>query len=98
MKEQLYRAKADLEGIGESVLSEIQPMDSDNPVGELKNKVIRLKSFLDVFSEKVSDKSNEILSDYESQFGEESANDFREKLIKLSQSIISDFSNRILNF
>jgi hypothetical protein len=93
----MKQAKSDLENIASQILKGIDSPVSDNAIEELKNRLQILQSFLEAFPDKAAEKSNEIMKEYEEKIGEEKTTKLREKLIELSQTIIFETRDKILN-
>jgi len=96
MKESIEKAKNEFERIGESILAQIPLSESSNKIERLSNQLRRLQSFLADYGDQVTEKSNKLLVEYETEFGESAASEYREMLIELAQSLIYRFRDEIL--
>ena len=85
-----------LQKMGEDILAQIPLAKSNNSIEELANKTKRLQKFLDVFPDKASQKTNQYLEEYQSEFGEDGLEEYREKLIEISKKVIVYFGNKLL--
>ncbi len=96
MKESIEKAKSEFQSIGESILAQNPLIESTNKIERLSNQLKRLQSFLTDYSEQVTEKSNKLLEEYDSEYGDSTASEYREKLIESAQSLIFRFRDEIL--
>lgn len=96
MEDQIEIAKKEIQKLGESILSQIPSDTTEDPIEQLNDKVNRLQSFLEIFPPEAAKLFNEHLANYESEFGVEETEPFREKLTSISQNIFFEFRDFIM--